>query len=513
VDNLAGFGDTIFNVRDYGAVGDGVTDDTTSINLAVSAAVSLISDPSDPLTSPGTRAVVDFPRGTYRISSAILVTADSDTSFFNLAFRGDGMGVSILAQHTPGAGGVIATLTGASASISVNRSFEISDLTFRAQAICGRAIFIDCGTSTSFHQKPGSRLVRVSVQSPSVSFYWTDGVKFNESWNSVVESSFIAGNPAAYVGTGIELTGLCVNFTASNSQINFWDVGFKNENTSVLASNQNNEGVILNQLIMVPVSTGVYVKGNPNADWALQGLDWAGRYVVGRTALVTLSDSHIDARGGVGTAAVKLENVNAFMITSNMLIVSDGGANVIYLNEAYEGTCTGNTIFGPALVAVKVTGKSTNSTFTGNQFRQGGDGSGPTAFEFDVDTQFNVATNNTRENQYALINTDNSTAAGGESNNLVGQSVNISSVVTTTLGGTPNETFSVDISRAALGRKSPAIAVSLNGVVTNIGVLYDWTGIANSKTVARIRVYTLDGTNLPGSTSYRLGLSVNPGTY
>jgi hypothetical protein len=81
------------------------------------------------------------------------------------------------------------------------------------------------------------------------------------------------------------------------------------------------------------------------------------------------------------------------------------------------------------------------------------------------------------------------------------------------MGGTSNETFSVDITRASLGRKAPAIPVSLNVVATNIGVLYDWNGIANSKTTARIRVYTLDGTNLPGGTTYRLGLTVNPGTY
>jgi hypothetical protein len=159
-----------------------------------------------------------------------------------------------------------------------------------------------------------------------------------------------------------------------------------------------------------------------------------------------------------------------------------------------------------------VVGKSTNSTFTGNQFRQGGDNNSPTAFQFGTATQFNVATNNTRENQYPLINTDSSTAAGGESNNQVGQTVNISASVTT-MGGTSNETFSVDITRASLGRKAPAIPVSLNVVATNIGVLYDWNGIANSKTTARIRVYTLDGTNLPGGTTYRLGLTVNPGTY
>jgi hypothetical protein len=81
------------------------------------------------------------------------------------------------------------------------------------------------------------------------------------------------------------------------------------------------------------------------------------------------------------------------------------------------------------------------------------------------------------------------------------------------MGGTPYESFFVDITRASLGRKAPAITVSLNVVATNIAVLYDWNGLANSKTTASIRVYTLDGTNLPSGTTYRLGLTVNPGTY
>jgi hypothetical protein len=294
--------------------------------------------------------------------------------------------------------------------------------------------------------------------------------------------------------------------------LNFWDTGFANINDSTSTSDQNNEGIVLDKLFMVPVRTGVNVKGNPNADFASLGLDWDGRYITGRVAFVSLSNSHIDARGLGGTAPLKLENVNAFMVTSNMFIASSGAANIVYLNQAYEGTFTGNTLFGPCSVGVEVVGKSTNSTFTGNQFRQGGDNNSPTAFQFGTATQFNVATNNTRENQYPLINTDSSTAAGGESNNQVGQTVNISASVTT-MGGTSNETFSVDITRASLGRKAPAIPVSLNVVATNIGVLYDWNGIANSKTTARIRVYTLDGTNLPGGTTYRLGLTVNPGTY
>lgn len=501
----------VFNVRNYGAVGNGVADDTAAVNAAISAATVAVSDGA----GFSTRGVVYFPRGNYRVTSTIAVAAPLDTTAFNLQFRGDGIGVSVITQATATQGGFVVSLVGSTPATSVSRTVDFSDLTLRAGALCGRAILIDNGTSTSYHKSPGSKLTRVSIESPSTSLYWANGVQFNQTWNAVVDGCFIAGNPttdASLTGRGIDLTGLCINFSLSNTQLNFWDIGFASINNNVTTTDQNTEGIVLDKVFMVPVKTGVHVKGNPNADFASLGLDWDGRYVTGRVAFVSLSNSHIDARGAAGTAPLKLENVNAFMVTSNMFIASDGSANIAYLNEAYEGTFTGNTLFGPCSVGVEVVGKSTNSTFTGNQFRQGGNASAPTAFQFGTATQFNVATNNTRENQYPLVNTDNSTAAGGESNNQVGQTVNISAAVTT-MGGTSYESFFVDISKASLGRKAPAITVSLNIVATNIAVLYDWSGLANSKTTASIRVYTLDGTNLPGGTTYRLGLTVNPGTY
>jgi hypothetical protein len=268
---------------------------------------------------------------------------------------------------------------------------------------------------------------------------------------------------------------------------------------------------------MVPVNTGVYIKGNPNSNWTNPatglpwGTDWAGRYAVGRMPLFGMINSHIDARGGVGTAAVKLENVASFLITSNLLIASDGLANIIYLDGSYEGTCTGNELFGPVGTGIKVTGISTNNTFTGNQIRQAGTATSVTAFEFGTSTQYNIATDNTRENQYPLYNADNSTVVGGFSNNFVGQALNISAVITTT-GGSPFETFSVDISRAALGRKCPAITATLASYAPNIGLMYNFADGANSKTIARITIYTLDSTNLPAN-PYRISLSVNPGSY
>ncbi|KAJ5544547.1 hypothetical protein N7535_007055 [Penicillium sp. DV-2018c] len=64
-------GYTVFrNVKDYGAKGDGVTDDTAAINAAISAGGRF--GPAGRKSSTTTPAIVYFPSGTYLISSPII---------------------------------------------------------------------------------------------------------------------------------------------------------------------------------------------------------------------------------------------------------------------------------------------------------------------------------------------------------------------------------------------------------------------------------------------------------
>ena len=73
-----------FNVTDYGAVGDGTTDDTAAINLAIAA------------LNTATRGVLYFPSGTYKITSALSIATA------NVLVLGDGdeFGSSVIHQAT-----------------------------------------------------------------------------------------------------------------------------------------------------------------------------------------------------------------------------------------------------------------------------------------------------------------------------------------------------------------------------------------------------------------------------
>lgn len=79
--------DDFVSVKDFGATGNGVTDDTSAINRAIQQ----IYKSGVSSTEPRTRRTIYFPGGTYLISSPILIPPYS-------RLVGDGMGSAILKQ-------------------------------------------------------------------------------------------------------------------------------------------------------------------------------------------------------------------------------------------------------------------------------------------------------------------------------------------------------------------------------------------------------------------------------
>lgn len=83
----------VFNVKAYGAVGDGVQDDTAEFNAAIAAV-------------PAIGGEVYVPAGTYKLSSALTITDKS------ISFRGEGQRISKLLWTSPSSGLVFSS-TGA----------------------------------------------------------------------------------------------------------------------------------------------------------------------------------------------------------------------------------------------------------------------------------------------------------------------------------------------------------------------------------------------------------------
>jgi hypothetical protein len=101
----------LVNVKDYGARGDGITDDIAAIQAAINAAAAADTG-------------VYFPAGTYRITSSMWLPT-GDANYNNLTIQGAGIGQTVITMN-PQSGGNVYMLTAANLS-----GLTVSDMTFR----------------------------------------------------------------------------------------------------------------------------------------------------------------------------------------------------------------------------------------------------------------------------------------------------------------------------------------------------------------------------------------------
>lgn len=120
-------GNLVYNVKAYGAVGNGSTDDTTSIQNAINAA-------------DATGGTVYFPNGTYKITAALKLfsgTTPTIVAYTNINFKGAGSAGgtgSIIAQATTGLDCFQGINDAANGAQALNITFEDINVTFSGTA-------------------------------------------------------------------------------------------------------------------------------------------------------------------------------------------------------------------------------------------------------------------------------------------------------------------------------------------------------------------------------------------
>ena len=147
--------DLVFNVRDYGAVGDGVTDDTAAIQAAVNAAAAV-------------SGTCYLPRGRY-VANGTIITPSQNTGFITIA--GEGIGSTTLTATV--------AIPGATSLLTLGMPGIIRDLTIDAGgnlagASNSNGLFV--GNDLASAVWPFAGLYRVRVQNCSS----------NATWNLVV---------------------------------------------------------------------------------------------------------------------------------------------------------------------------------------------------------------------------------------------------------------------------------------------------------------------------------------
>lgn len=232
------------NVKHYGAVGDGVTDDTAAIQAAV--------------TAGGENATIHYPAGTYKVASSITLTPQ---------------------QHHEGAGAIIAVASGVSAFVRSTDGFpgrvRFSNLRFQGTSNTGKAIAITNNTP----------LVEIE------NCYFSDfleGVRLDGSYCSSIKNTYFSSNNIGVVlmneAHSSQLVnvfcdanvyaGLCVNGDPTNGNLGTTPI---HNITTVGCAFQNSEfGVWAEECLELHL-INTYHEGNTKADLRL-GVGDAGAY-------------------------------------------------------------------------------------------------------------------------------------------------------------------------------------------------------------------------------------------
>lgn len=292
----------VFNIYDFGAAGDGFTDDTVAISQALTRAI----DKDGVLEIPPGKFLWKFPSN-WALGEK------------QLSIKGYGPNVSRLLFGV--AGGPSFNL--AQYGIHQPYGINIQDIgLYPTVPAAGTALKISHGNPTSSNEHFTTPVIlRNVIAASNDDTWWSDGIDLTACWEPTLTDVIVSGNAARGVwnnmgGVGIRLNRMCVNATLTNVKMNFWGVGLQ----AHADQGFNTEGTFCSNCSMVAVKRGVWLKGNPNVGAGrISTLTWMGGLIENRVGGVT-----------GGSAAFHLENIYTALINGVQCITETIDKNVEY---------------------------------------------------------------------------------------------------------------------------------------------------------------------------------------
>lgn len=126
----------IISVKDFGATGDGVTDDTSAIQYAFDAA-----------HSAGLKLY--FPAGVYQVSSTLTAKLGTHYAEYGLSIEGEGRGASVIQFTFTDTNSPVAGINLVPESGSTGYNFDIKGMTLKGTTAAAVSSLIYCTTDTS----------------------------------------------------------------------------------------------------------------------------------------------------------------------------------------------------------------------------------------------------------------------------------------------------------------------------------------------------------------------------
>jgi hypothetical protein len=164
------------NVKDYGAKGDGITDDSDAIQDAFNTLhIADATNASDFVTARPLAKHIYFPAGKYRVTKALTIGVVDKVIMYNTF---DMNGASIVSEYA-----------GASAALTI---YFPSQCSFK-----GLAVYAGSATAINLQNSNGCSYTDITAGSNSFASIHVEGMQFDNTWRSIN----LAGNAQNYSGT------------------------------------------------------------------------------------------------------------------------------------------------------------------------------------------------------------------------------------------------------------------------------------------------------------------------
>jgi hypothetical protein len=330
----------VFNVKDYGALGDGSTDDITAIGNALDAAITA-------------RGKLYFPAGVYVISNTINKTFGAVSTFYGLSIYGDGIGCSIIKQTTSNRGVFDLICAGRSGCLTIENLGFWNNSGLSTVACIKYAVSQEDNNDSH----PNLRATNLFFGAQSGGNSWTIGMDLYNIHNGYISGVQYYGDLAGG-GTGIVFQKYGTNATAGTnksmaccvqgSQFNLCNTGIKIKDSM--------ESCLIQECLMVGVVYGV------NSDYSIH---------------LGVVNSHINCNGsgtgiciygsGTGSDSGRLDQ---FVCQGNLLYSQDAnstGINAGLNRSAINGNSFVSPMNSSGTKGIIITGGEGNN-ISGNSF-------------------------------------------------------------------------------------------------------------------------------------------------
>ena len=298
----------VFNVKDFGAVGNGTADDTAAITAAIAAAVAV----------PFAGAAVYFPSGSYKTCKQVISTSGKSIRIF-----GDGDSSQVRSLSTTG----IPLLPTDALFSFVNvppteySCFSITNIQLICDFSCV-ALRFNCLPTATIHVRNLVYVDRVTVTGGGAN--WAGGIELTSAHNAIISNSmFDGGGQSTTLGnSAIRMVGsVSVGVVISNCNFSFWTYGMRCEIYQ--------EGILFDTCLFI-------------------GNKYCGLYSVPSNAFritsIQYDNCNFDARDA-GNHAIYCSNVQGLLLSNNYFIGGTGIFASLYLRQVQFSTITGNKFF------------------------------------------------------------------------------------------------------------------------------------------------------------------------